>query len=135
MLVARHDAAQPPQVTREPFQRHPAWSPERPKLCAMALSAPQTATPPRRGEAPAPEAAEQGREDQHPEGETRRDIYYNRKPAGGAFNRDADVRVSQSNTVNQLPAIAVDDQGRAHVVWSSEGDGVPGDIYYKRIDP
>ena len=71
----------------------------------------------------------------HPEGETRRDIYYNRKPAGGAWNRNADVRVSRSNTVNQLPAVAVDEQGRAHVVWSSEGEGVPGDIYYKRIDP
>jgi len=70
----------------------------------------------------------------HPD-DTRSDIYYNFKEAGGVWNRADDVRVSTSSTLNQLPAISVDDQGRAHLVWSSRAEGVPGDIFYKRVDP
>jgi len=72
----------------------------------------------------------------HPEDSaTRRDICYNHKAVGAAWEPTAQVRISTSDTPNQLPAIAVDAQGADHVVWSSQGEGVPGDIFYRKVVP
>ncbi|MCK4764962.1 MAG: hypothetical protein KAW12_22375 [Candidatus Aminicenantes bacterium] len=66
--------------------------------------------------------------------DTRRDIYYNYKENGVAWNAADNVRLSTSYTPNQLPAISVSDTGAAHVVWSSYGEGVPGDVMYERVE-
>ena len=73
-------------------------------------------------------------DDRHNDGDNNDEIYYTLLNSGGGTLID-DTRLTDDASRSRRPAIAVDSQNRAHIVWQDKRLNNTPEIFYTAIDP